>query len=122
MRNKNSKVAATKLYLCKCDGVCITYSKIQYTYAMKLEKDQSIISIRVNVDLDGYKDSKYPERTYTSDFVCVKDTGDLMVRECIERKLLQKQMTIRLLDGSREYWKTHGVSDWGIVIDEEQIV
>lgn len=68
MRNKNSKVAATKLYLCKCDGVCITYSKIQYTYAMKLEKDQSIISIRVNVDLDGYKDSKYPERTYTSDF------------------------------------------------------
>ena len=100
MRNKNSKVAATKLYLCKCDGVCITYSKIQYTYAMKLEKDQSIISIRVNV----------------------KDTGDLMVRECIERKLLQKPMTIRLLDGSREYWKTHGVSDWGIVIDEEQIV
>lgn len=69
MRNKNSKVAATKLYLCKCDGVCITYSKIQYTYAMKLEKDQSIISIRVNVDLDGYKDSKYPERTYTSDLM-----------------------------------------------------
>ena len=32
MRNKNSKVAATKLYLCKCDGVCITYSKIQYAY------------------------------------------------------------------------------------------
>ena len=44
MRNKNSKVAATKLYLCKCDGVCITYSKIQYAYAMKLEKDQSIIT------------------------------------------------------------------------------
>ena len=42
-----------------------------------------------------------------------------MVRECIERKLLQKPMTIRLLDCSREYWKTHGVSDWGIVIDEE---
>ena len=119
MRNKNSKVAATKLYLCKCDGVCITYSKIQYAYAMKLEKDQSIIGIRLNVDLDGYKDSKYPERTYTSDFICVKDTGDLMVRECIERKLLQKPMSIRLLDGSREYWKTHGVSDWGIVIDEE---
>ena len=85
MRNKNSKIAATKLHLCKCDGVCITYSKIQYAYAIKLEKDQSITNIRVNVDLDGYKDNKYPERTYTSDFVCVKDTGDLMVRECIER-------------------------------------
>lgn len=119
MRNKNSKIAATKLHLCKCDGVCITYSKIQYAYAMKLEKDQSIANIRVNVDLDGYKDNKYPERTYTSDFVCVKDTGDLMVRECIERKLLQKPMTIRLLDISKEYWKTHGISDWGIVINEE---
>lgn len=32
MRNKNSKIAATKLHLCKCDGVCITYSKIQYAY------------------------------------------------------------------------------------------
>ena len=88
---------------------------------MKLEKDQSIISIRVNVDLDGYKDDKYPERTYTSDFVCVKDTGDLMVRECIERKLLQKPMTIRLLDGSREYWKTHGVSDWGLLLMKNKL-
>lgn len=30
-------------------------------------------------------------------------------------------MTVKLLDASRDYWLNHGVSDWGMVIDEEQI-
>jgi hypothetical protein len=36
------------------------------------------------------------------------------------RKHLTKPMTVNLLDASREYWLRHGVSDWGIVIDEEK--
>ena len=59
------------------------------------------------------------EGDYTSDFVCVKTDGDLMVRECVFRKFLKKPMTVKLLDASRDYWNNHGVSDWGIVIDEE---
>ena len=43
-----------------------------------------------------------------------------MVRECVFRKFLTKPMTVRLLDTSREYWLRHGISDWGIVIDEER--
>ena len=42
-----------------------------------------------------------------------------MVRECVFRKFLKKPMTVKLLDASRDYWNNHGVSDWGIVIDEE---
>ena len=29
-------------------------------------------------------------------------------------------MTVKLLDASRDYWINHGVTDWGIVIDEEK--
>ena len=57
---------------------------------------------------------------YTSDFVCVKADGDLMVRECVERKHLMKPMTVKLLDASREYWKRNGVTDWGLVINAEK--
>ena len=42
-----------------------------------------------------------------------------MVRECVFRKFLKKPMTVKLLDASRDYWLNHGVSDWGLVIDEE---
>lgn len=56
---------------------------------------------------------------YTSDFVCVKSDGDLMVRECVFRRLLMKPLTVKLLDTSRDYWLRHGVTDWGLVVDEE---
>lgn len=54
---------------------------------------------------------------YTTDFPCSKADGDLMVRECVQRKYLLKPMTIKLLDISREYWIKQGVEDWGLVID-----
>ena len=56
---------------------------------------------------------------YMTDFVCIKTDGDLMVRECVYRKLLTKPLTIKLLDMSRDYWQRHGVTDWGLVIDAE---
>ena len=62
----------------------------------------------------------YEEGAYTSDFVITKADGNLMVRECVSRKHLTKPMTTKLLDASRNYWKSHGVSDWGIVIEEEE--
>ena len=47
------------------------------------------------------------------------ENGDVMVRECVLRKYLTKPMTVKQLDISREYWIRHGVSDWGLVVDEE---
>jgi hypothetical protein len=32
---------------------------------------------------------------------------------------LMKPLTVKLLDASRDYWLRHGVTDWGVVIDEE---
>ena len=70
--------------------------------------------INFNVLLDGLELG-----AYTSDFVCVKSDGDLLVRECVSRKFLMKPMTVKLLDASREYWLRRGVTDWMVVTNEE---
>lgn len=114
MRKKGYKGRCEKKDLSKCQEVCRTYDAIQSNYADILQNDNDIQEIRCNVLLDGLSDG-----AYTSDFVCVKADGDLMVRECVFRKFLTKPMTVKLLDASRDYWLNHGVSDWGMVIDEE---
>ena len=115
MRSKNYKGRCEKRVLGKCEDVCRTYDSIQYAYADILQSRENIKEIRCNIPLDGLTVGEY-----MTDFVCVKSDGDLMVRECVYRRLLMKPLTIKLLDASREYWYTHGVSDWGIVTDEEK--
>jgi len=115
MRKKNYKGRCEKRTLPKCKEVCKTYDAIQAAYAEVLQECDEVKEIRCNVLLDGLEIGEY-----TSDFVCVKTDGDLMVRECIFRKFLMKPMTVKLLDASREYWLNHGVSDWGLVIDAEK--
>lgn len=115
MRKKNYKGRCEKRTLSKCKEVCKTYDAIQAAYAEVLQECDEVKEIRCNVLLDGLEIGGY-----TSDFVCVKLNGDLMVRECVFRKFLMKPMTVKLLDASREYWLNHGVSDWGLVIDAEK--
>ena len=116
MRKKNYKGAkVSKRVVAKCEGVCRTYDAIQYAYANLLSEAEEVKSFQVNVLLQGLE-----EGAYTSDFVITKADGNLMVRECVSRKHLTKPMTTKLLDASRNYWKSHGVSDWGIVIEEEE--
>lgn len=115
MIKKNFKGRCKKRMLTKCKDVARTYNDIQTAYADVLEKEDKIKEFRCNVMLDGLGIGEY-----SSDFVCVKEDGDLMVRECVERRFLTKPMTVKLLDASREYWQRHGVTDWGLVIDEEK--
>lgn len=114
MRKKNFKGRCEKRMIGKCTEVCRTYDVIQYAYADLLQASDEVREIRCNVLLEGLDVGEY-----TSDFVCVKNDGDLMVRECVFRKFLMKPLTVKLLDASREYWLRHGVTDWGVVIDEE---
>lgn len=115
MRKKNFKGRCEKRVISKCEGICRMYGEVQAAYADMLQADDAVEEIRCNVPLD---DLAY--REYTSDFVCIKAGGDVMVRECVQRKFLTKPMTIRLLDASKEYWERRGVTDWGIVIDAEK--
>lgn len=110
MRKKNFKGRCEKRTLEKCKGVCKTYDKIQSAYADILQNDDDIIEIRCNVSVGD---------EYTTDFVCVKSNNDIMVRECVMRNHLTKPMTIKMLDISREFWQNRGVTDWGLVTNEE---
>lgn len=115
MKKKGYKGRCEKKILSKCQDVCRTYDAIQSNYAKLLQDNNEIKEIRCNVLIKGLTEGEY-----TSDFVCVKTDGLLMVRECVFRKFLTKPMTVKLLDASREYWKRQGVTDWGIVIDGEE--
>lgn len=115
MRKKNYKGRCEKRVLSKSKEVCRFYDAIQSKYADILQEDKSIEEIRCNVQLESL-----PEGEFTSDFLCVKKNGEYMVRECVQRKHLQKSMTVKLLDISRDYWLKHNISDWGIVIDAEK--
>ena len=113
MRKKNYKGRCEKRTISKCKDVCKTYDAIQYAYSKILEQDNNIKEIQCNVLLDGLEIGEY-----TSDFVCTTNNDLIIVRECAFKKHLSKPLTISLLDASREYWLKHGVTDWGIIVDE----
>ncbi|MCC8129383.1 MAG: Tn7 transposase TnsA N-terminal domain-containing protein [Clostridiales bacterium] len=115
MVKKNYKGRCVKKSVSKSKAVCRTYSDIQLSFLDMLENCSEVAEIWCNVPLDGLEIGEY-----STDFVCVKSDGDLMVRECVNRKLLLKPMTVRLLDASLEYWRKRGIQDWGLVIDAEK--
>ena len=115
MKNQNSKSKVTKRKLSKCKDVCRTYNDIQYAYCDYLQADNSIIEFQCNVILSDFS----VEGTYSTDFVCIKANGDVMVRECVPRDKLSKPLNIKLLDASRAYWLRRGVTDWGLVVNVE---
>jgi len=114
MRKKNYKGRCEKRMIPKCEEVCKTFDSIQYAYADILSSRDEITEIRCNVLMEGLSEGEY-----TSDFLCLKETGEIIVRECVSRNMLTKPMTMRLLESSRQYWLKHGVNDWGLVINEE---
>ena len=116
MRSKNFKGSkCVKMTLSKSDEVVKTFDNIQTAYAQILDKDESIQKIQCNVPLEGIEEGEF-----TTDFLCTKVDGDLMIRECVFRKKLSLPRTCKLLDVSREYWLKRGVEDWGIVIEKEE--
>ncbi|WP_028243219.1 hypothetical protein [Pseudobutyrivibrio ruminis] len=115
MRKRNYKGRCTKKTLPKCQDVCRTYDALQEVYAEVLSQSEDIKEFRCNVYLEGLK-----EGDYTSDFVCTKQDGSIMVRECVYRSRLTKPMNYKLLEASREYWRHRGVLDWGIIINAEK--
>lgn len=113
MRKKNFKGKCEKRIFSKCKSVCKTYDPVQSAYAGVLENNPEVIEFRCNEELVDLEIG-----AYTTDFVCVKSTGELMVRECLYHKLISRPQTAKLLDASRNYWLKRGVKDWGIVVDE----
>ena len=116
MRSKNFKGSkCVKMKLNKSEEIVRTFDNIQTAYAQILDKNENIQKIQCNVVLDEIENGEF-----TTDFVCTKLDGDLLIRECVFRKKLSLPRTCKLLDVSRDYWLKRGVTDWGIVIEEEE--
>ena len=113
MRNRNTHSITFKKHLTKCTKVFHAYTEIQLKYGESLDTNNDIVDIKSNVLLSDFQLGT----SYTSDIVCTKKDGKLMVRECVYRKNLLKPSVIRLLDASHDYWISKGVDDWGIVLD-----
>lgn len=112
MRKKNYKGRCEKKYVSKGNAICKTYDPIQSAYLDMVERNPEVIEIIANYELEGDEAGEY-----TSDIVCKKRDGELMVRECVSRKILTRLLTGKLLDMSRKYRLRRGVRDWGIVVD-----
>ena len=115
MRKRNFKGRCEKRSVPKCIEICRTYDAIQSAFADALAMDDEVVEFRCNVYLDGLSLGDY-----TTDFVCTKTDGTIMVRECVWRSKLSKPLTYNLLEASRNYWRNHGVIDWGIVVNEKE--
>ena len=111
MRKKNYKGRCEKQSLEKFATICKTYEPLQTAYANILANSKDIVEARCNVVLDDECSE------YMTDFVCTKSDGEIMVRECMSRKLLSRPQMAALLDKSHTYWLRRGVKDWGIVTD-----
>lgn len=83
MRSATYKGRCIKKKLKKSEEVIKLYDHLQVIYADILDSDPNISPITVNYFLQDL-----PEGEYTSDFVCTKTSGELMVRECVYKNKL----------------------------------
>lgn len=113
LRKRVQKGRCEKRQSPKCNEILKTYDAVQYACADYLSEQDDIVEIRCNVILDDLE----KDEEYTSDFVCKKKDGDLLVRECVYRKQLDLPRMAKLLETSRAYWAKRGITDWRIVID-----
>ncbi len=112
MYNKNYKGRCNKRKIDKCKDVIRCYDSIMTAYVNKLEKDENVVEVRVNVPLDDF-----PLGEFTTDFVCTMKDESLRVRECVFRDKIEHPIVAKKLDASRAYWLRRGVTDWGLVVD-----
>jgi len=114
MRNVNTRTKTLKKKLKKCKNIFYAYNDIQFRFGDVLDSRSDVVEIKCNVRIDCELGDNF-----TTDFYVVKNDGSIMVRECVYKNSLLKPMNIKLLDASRNYWISKGISDWGIVLDEK---
>lgn len=115
MRNTNTKGKTMTRSLTKCNKRFIAYNEVQWAYAEVLEKDDDIAEIKCNVKLLGFELGD----NYSTDFVCSKNNGELLIVETVPKKHLLKPMNCRLLDCSHRYWMNRGATDFRLVVGDK---
>lgn len=112
MRKRDFKGKVVKKKVSKAAAICRCYDDLQLAALDVFEADDNIVEIQMNVGIDDAE-----LKLYMTDFLCKRKNGEFLVRECAFRKVLLRPQTVKLLDGSRNYWHRRGVPDWGIVVE-----
>ena len=115
MRNANQKGRCVKQNLPKFSSVCKTYDDVQLAYALILSSAEDVQELKCNVPVEDRSEGEF-----TSDFVITKTDGTIAVRECVPRSNLLRPRMVKLLDMSQRYWLQKGVSDWKVVINDDE--
>lgn len=116
MRNKNTHTVTLKKKLSKCTSIFYAYNDLQYKCGDYLDANKDIAEIRCNVPIEACE----VEGSFTTDFYCIKTNGEICVRECVYKEKLLRPQTITMLDASRNYWLSKGITDWGIILNESK--
>ena len=112
MRKRDFKGKVVKKRALKAATICRCYDDLQLAALDAFEADDDIIEIQMNIGLDDAE-----LKLYMTDFLCKRENGECLVRECTFRKVLLRPQTVKLLDGSRNYWHRRGIKDWGIIVE-----
>ena len=112
MRKRGFKGKVVKKRALKAATVCRCYDDLQLAALDAFEADDDIVEIQMNIGLDDAE-----LKLYMTDFLCKRTNGSYFVRECAFRKVLLRPQTVKLLDGSRNYWQRKGIRDWGIIVE-----
>lgn len=115
IRKRIQKGRCEKKKVSKCQEICKMYDKVQTACLDLLSRQEDIAEIQCNVLLEGMDEGI----EYTTDFVCKKGNGDLLVRECVYRKNLSRPSVALLLEKSQQFWLNRGVLDWQVVVEKE---
>ena len=91
MRNIRTRTKCIRVSSDKSSGVCRCYSDLQLRYLEKLDKDNDVKEVRLNVKLQDLD----IEGTYSTDFVITLKDETTRIRECVLRKHLTKPLTIK---------------------------
>ena len=86
MRNIKTRCKTIKKRLNKCKNIFYAFNDIQFRYGLELELNEDIVEIKPNVKLTNFELGDH----YSSDFLCVKKNGQLMVRELMANIKSQK--------------------------------
>ena len=82
MRNRNNHSVTFKKKLNKSGKIFRAYNELQLRYGELLDLNDDVVEIKFNVLL---KDFELGD-SYTTDFLCCKKSGEMMVRECVLKK------------------------------------
>ena len=115
MRNSKTHSKTLKKKLSKCKTIFHAYNELQYKYVNILDEREDVLEFKCNVKINCSLGLDY-----TTDFYIIKTDGSIVIRECVYRDKLNKPLTAKMLDASRNYWLAAGFKNWGIVINEEK--